>query len=80
MGGKEKMIENLMYLLFSVVAVAVLGLFCYLLIFIAGYFEGKEKIRERRAKVRKEFKREINDLRADDGVHFEIFDERKEAF
>lgn len=70
------MIENLMYLLFSVVAVAVLGLLCYLLIFIAGHFEKKEENRERRAEIRKEFKREINDLRADDGVYFEVLDNK----
>lgn len=71
------MIENLIYLSFIVVAVAVLGLLCYLLIFIAGYLEGKEKIRKRRAEIRSEFKREINDLRIDDGVYFEIFDGRE---
>ena len=71
------MIENLIYLLFIVVAVAVLGLLAYLLIFITGHFEKKEGIRERRAEIRKEFKREINDLRIDDGVYFEVFDERE---
>ena len=68
------MIENLIYLLFIVVAVAVLGLLAYLLIFIAGHFEKKEEIRERRAEIRKEFKCEINDLRADDGVYFEEYE------
>ena len=70
------MIENLIYLLFIVVAVAALGLFAYLLIFIAGHFEEKEGIRERRAKIRKEFKCGMNDLRADDGVYFEVFDNK----
>ena len=70
------MIENLIYLLFSYIAVVFLGLLAYLLIFIAGYFEKKEGIRERRAEIRKEFKREINDLRADDGVYFEVFDNK----
>ena len=69
-------IESALYLIFAVVAIAVLGIFGYVLIAIAGYFEGKEKIRERRAEIRKEFKREINDLRADDGVHFEILDNK----
>ena len=68
------MIENLIYLLFIVVAVAVLGLLAYLLIFVTGYFEKKEEIRERRAEIRKEFKCRINDLRADDGVYFEEYE------
>ena len=70
------MIADLIYLLFFVVAIAVLGLLCYLLIFIAGYFEGKEKIRKRRAEIRSEFKREINDLRIDDEVYFEVFESK----
>ena len=70
------MIENLIYLSFIVVAIAVLGLLCYLLIFIAGYFEGKEKIRKRRAEIRSAFKREINDLRIDDEVYFEVLDNK----
>ena len=69
-------IENLMYLLFSYIAVVFLGLLAYLLIFIAGHFEEKEGKKERRAEIRKEFKREINDLRADDGVYFEVFDNK----
>ena len=68
------MIENLMYLLFSYIAVVFLGLLAYLLIFITGHFEEKEENRERRAEIRKEFKREINDLRADDGVYFEEYE------
>ena len=68
------MIENLIYLLFIVVAVAALGLLAYLLIFITGHFEKKEGIRERRAEIRKEFKRGMNDLRADDGVYFEEYE------
>ena len=68
------MIENLMYLLFSYIAVVFLGLLAYLLMFIAGHFEEKEENRERRAEIRKEFKREINDLRADDGVYFEEYE------
>ena len=68
------MIENLIYLLFIVVAVAVLGLLAYLIIFIVGHFEKKEGIRERRAEIRKEFKCRINDLRADDGVYFEEYE------
>ena len=70
------MIENLIYLLFIVLAVAVLGLLAYLLIFVTGHFEEKEEKRERRAEIRKEFKREINDLRIDDGVYFEVFDNK----
>ena len=68
------MIENLMYLLFSYIAVVFLGLLAYLLIFVTGYFEKKEEIRERRAEIRKAFMREINDLRADDGVYFEEYE------
>ena len=68
------MIENLIYLLFIVVAVAVLGLLAYLIIFIVGHFEKKEGIRERRAEIRKEFKCGMNDLRADDGVYFEEYE------
>lgn len=70
------MIENLIYLLFSYIAVVFLGLLAYLLIFVVGHFEKKEENRERRAEIRKEFKREINDLRADDGVYFEVFDNK----
>ena len=68
------MIENLIYLLFIVVAIAVLGLLAYLLIFVTGHFEEKEEKRERRAEIRKAFMREINDLRADDGVYFEEYE------
>ena len=68
------MIENLIYLLFIVVAVSVLGLLAYLLIFVTGHFEEKEEKRERRAEIRKAFMREINDLRADDGVYFEEYE------
>lgn len=67
-------IEDLMYLLFSIVAIAVLGLLCYLLIFIAGYFEEKENKKQRRSEIRSEFKRKINDLRNDDGVYTENYE------
>ena len=69
-------IESALYLIFAVVAISVLGILGYALIAIAGYFEEKEENRERRAEIRKEFKREINDLRADDGVYFEVFDNK----
>ena len=71
------MIIEALYLIFAVVAIAVLGILGYAMIAIAGYFEEKEEKRERRAEIRKEFKREINDLRIDDGVYFEVFDERE---
>ena len=64
-------IEDLMYLLFSVVAIAVLGLLCYLLIFIANVYEKKQDKKQRRAEIRSEFKRKINDLRNDDGCVYE---------
>ena len=67
-------VESALYLIFVVIALAVLGILGYALIAIAGYFEEKEENRERRAEIRKEFKREINDLRADDGVYFEEYE------
>lgn len=69
-------IESALYLIFVVIALSVLGILGYALIAIAGYFEEKEENRERRAEIRKEFKREINDLRADDGVYFEVFNNK----
>ena len=69
-------IESALYLIFAVVAISVLGILGYAMIAIAGYFEEKEENRERRAEIRKEFKREINDLRADDGVYFEVYDNK----
>lgn len=68
------MIENLIYLLFIVVAIAVLGLLCYLLMFVAGFFEEKENKKQSREEIRKEFKSEINALRNDDGVYFEEYE------
>ena len=67
-------IESGLYLIFAVIALSVLGILGYALIAIAGYFEKKEENRERRAEIRKEFKCEINDLRADDGVYFEEYE------
>ena len=67
-------IESALYLIFVVIALSVLGLLGYALIAIAGYFEAREEKNERRAEIRKEFKREINDLRADDGVYFEEYE------
>lgn len=67
-------IENLMYLLFSYIAIAVLGLLCYLLIFIANVYEKSQDRKQRRAEIRSEFKREINELRADDGVFSEVYE------
>ena len=67
-------IESAFYLIFAVIALSVLGLLGYALIAIAGYFEEKEENRERRAEIRKEFKRGMNDLRADDGVYFEEYE------
>ena len=52
----------------------MLGILGYALIAIAGYFEAREEKNERRAEIRKEFKCEINDLRADDGVYFEEYE------
>ena len=69
-------IESALYLIFAVVAISVLGILGYAMIAIAGYFEEKEENRERRAEIRSDFKREINDLRADDGVYFEVFDNK----
>ena len=68
------MIIEALYLIFADVAISVLGILGYAMIAIAGYFEEKEENRERRAEIRKEFKREINDLRADDGVYFEEYE------
>ena len=68
------MIIEALYLIFAVVAISVLGILGYAMIAIAGYFEAREEKNERRAEIRKEFKREINDLRADDGVYFEEYE------
>ena len=67
-------IESALYLIFAVIALSVLGIFGHVIIAIAGHFEEKEENRERRAEIRKKFKREVNDLRADDGVYSEVIE------
>ena len=69
-------IESALYLIFAVIALSVLGIFGHVIIAIAGHFEEKEENRERRSEIRKEFKREINDLRIDDEVYFEVLDNK----
>lgn len=67
-------IEELLYLLFSIVAIAVLGLLCYLLIFIANVYEKSKDKKQRRAEIRSAFKREINDLRNDNWIYTENYE------
>lgn len=67
-------IEELMYLLFSVVVISALGLLCYLLIFIADVYEKSQDKKQRRAEIRSEFKREINGIRNDDEIYSEVYE------
>lgn len=67
-------IEDLIFLLFSFIAVAILGLFAYLLIFIVDVYDKSKEKKQRRAEIRSDFKREINEIRNDNWVYTENYE------